>query len=60
MMFSFPALQAIRVKLGTVAVAGLVLTAGHAVAKNHDLQPVTLLQGSPSPHDHAPGPRIPD
>ena len=56
MILSFPTLQAIHVKLACVAIVGLVLTAGHAVAKNHDLQPMTLLQTSPSPHDHAPGP----
>ena len=59
MILSFPTWQVIHVKLACVAFAGLVLTAGHALAKNHDLQPMTLLQASPSPHDHAPGPRSP-
>ena len=56
MIPSFPALHAIRLKIATVAVGGIVLTAGHALAINHDLQPISLSRVSISPHDHAPGP----
>ena len=56
MLLSFPALHVLRTKIATLAVGGIVLTAGHAIAKNHDLQPFTLLQPSHSLHDHAPGP----
>ena len=55
MILSFPALHALRLKIATVAIGGIVLTAGHAIAKNHDLQPFTL-QAFHSLHDHAPGP----
>ncbi len=47
MILSFPALHALRMKIATVALGGLVLTAGHAIAKNHDLQPFTLVQSIP-------------
>ena len=61
MILSFPALHAIRMKIATVAIGGIVLTAGHALARNHDLQPISLSQTSLSPHDHAPSPgtRVP-
>ncbi len=56
MILSFPALHVLRTKIVTLALGGLVLTAGHAIAKNHDLQPFTLLHASFGLHDHAPGP----
>ena len=56
MILSFSALHAIRMSVATVAIGGLVLTAGHAIAKNHDLQPFTSFQAFHNLHDHAPGP----
>ena len=56
MILSFPALHVLRTTIATLALGGLVLTAGHALAKNHDVQPFTLAHASYSLHDHAPGP----
>ena len=56
MILSFPALHVLRTQIATLALGGLVLTAGHALAKNHDLQPFTLFQMAHGLHDHAPGP----
>ena len=50
--------HAFRVKLTAAALGAVILTAGHAVAKNHDCQsfkaPATLL----TLHDRAPGPTV--
>ena len=55
-------IQALRVKLTAVAVGALVLTAGHAVAKNHDCQDFKLPSTVLALHDRAPGPaaRVPN
>ncbi len=55
-------IQALRVKLTAAAFGALVLTAGHAVAKNHDCQSFKLPSTVLALHDRAPGPsaRLPD
>jgi hypothetical protein len=55
-------IQALRVKLAAVAVGAVVLTGGHAVAKNHDCQAFKLASTVAGLHDRAPGPalRIPN
>ncbi len=55
-------IQALRVKLTAVTLGALVLTAGHAVAKNHDCQSFRLPSAALALHDRAPGPtaRIPN
>jgi hypothetical protein len=55
-----PALQVLRVKLTAVAVGGVLLTAGHAAAKNHDCQAFKLRPVSMALHDRAPGPSLRD
>ena len=58
---TFP-IQALRVKLTAVALGAVVLTAGHALAKNHDCQSFKLPATALALHDRAPGPtlRIPN
>ena len=51
-------IQALRVKLTAVALGALVLTAGHAVAKNHDCQSFKLPSTVLALHDRAPGPTV--
>ena len=55
-------IQALRLKLTAVALGAVVLTAGHAVAKNHDCQSFKLPSTVLSLHDRAPGPmaRVPN
>ncbi|RYC31159.1 hypothetical protein D3273_14795 [Lichenibacterium minor] len=55
-------IHALRVKLTAVAVGAIVLTAGHAVAKNHDCQSFKVRSTVLALHDRAPGPsfRIPN
>ena len=55
-------IHALRVKLTAAAIGALVLTAGHAVAKNHDCPGFTLPATGVGLHDRAPGPsaRIPN
>ena len=53
-----PALQVLRVKLTALALGGLTLTAGHAVAKNHDCQSFKLPSAAFGVHDRAPGPTL--
>ena len=55
-------IQALRVKLTAAALGAVVLTAGHAVAKNHDCQSFKLPSPVVALHDRAPGPtaRIPN
>ena len=55
-MLMSPALQVLRVKLTAVAIGGLLLTASHASAKNHDCQTFKLRVGGVTLHDRAPGP----
>lgn len=57
-----PAIQILRVKLGALALGAVVLTAGHAVAKNHDCQTFKIRAAGLALHDRAPGPavRLPD
>ncbi len=55
-MIMSPALQVLRVKLTAVAIGGILLTAGHAAAKNHDCQSFQLRAGAVALHDRAPGP----
>ncbi len=57
-MISTPALQVLRVKLTAIAIGGLVLTAGHAAAKNHDCQTFKLRAAALALHDRAPGPSL--
>ncbi len=61
-MTSLPALQVLRVKLTLAALAAVVATAGHAVAKNHDCQTFKLRSAVLAGHDRAPcpGARLPD
>ena len=56
MIHWFPAKHAIRTTIAAVAIGGVAITPGHAVAKNHDLQLISLLRAVLSPHDHAPSP----
>ncbi|MBH0619260.1 hypothetical protein I3A86_24455 [Salmonella enterica] len=52
-------IHALRVKLTAAALAAVVLTAGHAVAKNHDCQSFKLASPTlVSLHDRAPGPTL--
>ena len=51
-------IQALRVKLTAVALGALVLTAGHAAAKNHDCQTFRLPSAALALHDRAPGPTV--
>ncbi len=51
-------IQALRVKLTAAALGALVLTGGHAVAKNHDCQSFKLPSTLRVLHDRAPGPTI--
>ena len=53
-----PAIQALRVKLTAAALGAVVLTAGHAVAKNHDIQSIRLPTAPLAVHDRAPGPSL--
>lgn len=55
-----PAIQVFRVKLTAAAVSAIVLTAGHAVAKNHDCQSIKLRPAALGSHDCAPGPTMRD
>lgn len=57
-----PAIQILRVKLGALVLGAVVLTAGHAVAKNHDCQTFKIRSAAITLHDRAPGPsvRVPD
>lgn len=57
-----PAIQILRVKLGALVLGAVVLTAGHAVAKNHDCQTFKIRSAAIALHDRAPGPsvRVPD
>ncbi len=57
-MILSPAIQALRVKLTAAALGAIVLTAGHAVAKNHDLQSIRLAAAPLAAHDRAPGPSL--
>lgn len=51
-------IQALRVKLTAVALGAVVLTAGHAVAKNHDCQSFKPSSAVVALHDRAPGPTV--
>ena len=51
-------IQVLRLKLTAVALGAVVLTAGHAVAKNHDCQGIKLRSGVLVLHDRAPGPAL--
>lgn len=51
-------IHALRVKLTAAALAAVVLTAGHAVAKNHDCQSFKLASAALALHDRAPGPSL--
>ena len=42
----------------TAALGAVVLTAGHAVAKNHDIQSIRLPTAPLAVHDRAPGPSL--
>lgn len=55
-------IHALRVKLTAVALGAVVLTAGHAVAKNHDCQSFKVPSTVLALHDRAPGPtaRVPN
>lgn len=53
-----PAFQILRVKLGALALGAVVLTAGHAVAKNHDCQTFKMRTAALALHDRAPGPAV--
>ena len=57
-MILSPAIQALRVKLAAAALGAVVLTAGHAVAKNHDIQSIRLPAAPLAFHDRAPGPSL--
>lgn len=59
-MLMSPALQVLRVKLTAVAIGGILLTAGHAAAKNHDCQSFKLRVAAVTLHDRAPGPALRD
>ncbi len=59
MTFS-PAIQILRVKLTAAAVGAIVLTAGHAAAKNHDCQLFKPRSASVGFHDRSPGPTLRD
>ena len=52
------AVHALRVKLAAAALAAVVLTTGHAVAKNHDCQSFKLTSAAVALHDRAPGPSL--
>ncbi|MGI4767479.1 MAG: hypothetical protein ACRYGP_20740 [Janthinobacterium lividum] len=47
-------------KLTAVAIGGILLTAGHAAAKNHDCQSFKLPIVASALHDRAPGPSLRD
>lgn len=51
-------IQALRVKLAAVALGAVVLTGGHAIAKNHDCQAFRLPATVAVLHDRAPGPAV--
>ena len=51
-------IQALRVKLTAAALGAVVLTAGHASARNHDCQPFRLPTAAFSLHDRAPSPML--
>lgn len=59
-MTLIPAIQVFRVKLTAVAVGAIVLTSGHAVAKNHDCQAFKLRSAATILHDRSPGPTLRD
>ena len=56
MISSTSAIQALRVTFAAVALGGVMLTAGHAAARNHDIQVIRLSSTPLALHDRAPGP----
>lgn len=58
MILSLSVAQVLRGKLAAAALGAVVLTAGHAVAKNHDIQSIRLRPVPLALHDRAPGPSL--
>lgn len=55
-------IQALRAKLAAAVLGAVVLTAGQALARNHDCQAFKLPSDVVALHDRAPGPasRVPN